>query len=251
MDYRNPETSKAWRKKVLLPEAFISLENQNGSGLPRTDGAQLAEEMIQGFLGNPMFTVFRLYEKDGLQPSLFECQAPLTLENVVSEWSTGYGLTVWDGHGNNTGAYRLNWAWDDGDSIPEDAELGGGEFFSRYECTSLDNTKPAIVYQSSCGNGTPEDCLNLGYTLLKNGGIATVSATRFAIVYIGEQNYCKNPTEGGIGYRFAELVAGGVPVGKALYQAKGNPEIWFNVNWAWHNYMTMNLYGEPGTSLLD
>jgi hypothetical protein len=250
IDYRNANPLPEWRKKVLMPEAFIGLENENNNGYPRTDGAQLAVEIMDEFLNDTLFTPFTLFEKEGLQPSEYECDADLNEENVVAEWSNGYGITIWNGHGGTQDAWRIFWAWDDGDSIPENGEIEWQPFFVRDDCWSLDNSRPSFVYQSSCGNGKPEDYLNLGYTLLRRGGIGTVSASRFAIVYIGETDFASNPTAGGIGYRFVYYLTEGYTAGEALYTATGCG-IWNYADWAWHNYMTMNLYGDPGVGIFS
>ena len=52
---------------------------------------------------------------------------------------------------------------------------------------TLDDDHPGFTFQCSCSNGTPEASNNLGYSLLKNGCISTVSASRVSW-YEGGQN---------------------------------------------------------------
>ena len=105
--------------------------------------------------------------------------------------------------------------------------------------SSLDDEHPAAVYHGSCSNGTPETTTNLGYAILKNGGITTCSATRVGGYYIGETNFISSSSLSGIGYQYALRIANGESCGQALYNAKEFLNIWRM------NYFGLNLYGDP------
>ena len=58
------------------------------------------------------------------------------------------------------------------------SEEGWSYMFNTSNCASLNDSYPSFVVQVSCTNGYPETSGNLGYCLLKQGAIATLSASR-------------------------------------------------------------------------
>lgn len=175
----------SWRKKMLLPMAMSNYENEDESGVARTDGRELPKYVIEDYLQRNGFSYYVLYEKEGLSP--VPDNAPydnpshlgISKKNVIDEWKNGYGCVFWWAHGSGRGAYRKIWSSDtDNDNIPDSGEINWVTFFNIWDCSQLDNSKPSIVYHSSCLNGYPEDSNNLGYSLLVKGAIATISASR-------------------------------------------------------------------------
>lgn len=241
----------SWRKKALLPEAISNYANEDGRGYDRTDGADLAIDMMNGYLDSTGFASYTLYEKSGLSPCPYSCSAPLTQSNVINEWGNGYGLVCWWAHGNEPGAYRKYWASDDGDGVPESYEMSCPLFFSSGDCTSLDDSKPSLVYQASCLNGYPENSSNLGYALLKKGAATTVSASRVSWYAVGWSDPSSLLGDNAsIGYYYMESIAeNNDPCGKAIFLTKATMAWGFGAE-SWMNLDVFNLYGDPALTLL-
>jgi len=253
INYENASGDLSWRKKMLLPMAISNYENEDNTGLPRTDGRDLPKYVIENYLQLNGFSYYVFYEKEGLDP--VPDTAPydnpshigISEENVINEWNKGYGCVFWWGHGNSSGVFRKYWSTDDGDGVPESSEMAGASFFYNSDCSQLDDTKPSIVYQSSCLNGYPEDSDNLGYSLLKHGAVATVSASRVSWYVTGTWYPISSADNVGIGYYFfLRMIENSESAGQALFLAKSNlsssgPCLWMNL-------FDFNLYGEPAVT---
>ena len=233
-----------WRKKALLPMAISNYagepESQYPDGnYPLTDGANLGESMISGYLEGNDFYSYSLYEKSGDVPSIYACSAPLTRDNVKAEWTGGYGLVCWWGHGNEGAAYRKYWTGTTKHYV---------SFLRSSDASTLNDGMPSLVYQCSCRNGYPESSNNLGYALLKNGAIGTVSASRVSWYIVGwEEPGTYLGDNASLGYHYMEKLVQDNPAGKALALTKG--ELAMGSASIWMNLMGFNLYGDPSLAL--
>ncbi|HEY5532973.1 MAG TPA: C25 family cysteine peptidase [Candidatus Anoxymicrobiaceae bacterium] len=248
----------AWKHKVLLPEATSNFQNENSSGWPATFGGVFGERIKTGITNPIGYSNLTMYETAGisrgtapLSPDPSACDVPLTNANLISRWNEGYGVVPWWGHGNYTGAYRKYWASDDGDGVPEAAEMAFTQFLGNADV--LSNTYPAIVFACSCENGLPEEANNLGATVLKNGAIAMVVGSRVTWYSVGWQDeyWGGNST---LDYNFTRhlLSDGGQRVGKALRLADIDDHTTYNTGWgaeAYANLYGFNLYGDPALKL--
>lgn len=219
--------SPAWRRKFMTANVYL--------WEPQSD--YLLGEELKTQVADPLgFTSYRIYESDFglLDPP--ECPAinpkdtdPAADCNMLGEWVNGggCGILTWSTHGSAASASHL---------------------ISSADCSSLDNSKPAFTFQGSCLNGYPENTGNLGYSLLVNGAIATVSASRVS------WNYCFNPpgdpnpsagNNANLTYYYAEKIMKDSSAGHSLYIAKDN----VNPDSYWMNKMDYNIYGDPSTSL--
>lgn len=127
-----------------------------------------AEALMDDIAPPPLWTWFRIHEEDyvDVNPDA-EINTGCTVADFVNAWNDpfdpndGRGLVMWRTHGWQTGASHV---------------------FTDASLNDLDNTKPSMVIQTTCANGTPEEsawgALPLGYTLLKQGAIGTFSASR-------------------------------------------------------------------------
>jgi len=144
---------------------------------------------------------------------------------VRDRWAANdYGIVCWGGHGSSQ-LTRIGYnpdCWD-------------GLLFQSDDCLALDDGHPAFVYQGSCDNGWPEDPINLQYSILKQGGIGTVAATR--------HSWWGGIKE--IGYNYMKGLVLGVPAGEALYLTKSDVGLAAYLP----NLYVFNLYGDPSTSL--
>jgi len=210
-------TDVAWRKNVLLP-----MEPSDGS----TPGYQLGEQIRTNFLIPGKFASTRIYESDyGVAPEITPC----TIPNVRSAWSTGrYGVTTWWTHGSATTAVDI---------------------FSSSDAVYLDDAHPSFTFQNSCTNGSPESSNNLGYALLRNGAIGTVSASRVSWYNIGQTSFVGSPQSNAMmAYAYTgALVYDTLVAGRALNQVRRSMSVNASA-WAM-NLADFNLYGDPSVGL--
>jgi len=241
-----------WRNRIMLPVAVSNYANEDNSGWPRTDGLDLPKYVVENILPSG-WSHYVLYERAGRDPvpeTAPYYSAPLTRDNVANEWKKGYGVVFWFGHGSSQGAYRKYWSFDDGDGVPESGEMSWGSFLSSYDAPGLNDSAPSFTFQCSCNNGYPEDRNNLGYALLKNGAIATVSSSRVSWYIVGYWRPRMLADNVEIGYRYVEkLLKNKLSAGAALYEAKAmlphDDSVW------WMNLFDFNLYGDPSISLFN
>jgi hypothetical protein len=202
---------------------------------PQSD-YQIGETLKANFADPLGFSTYRVYESNVSVTPAPECNAinpisssPTAPCNMLGEWanSGGYGLVTWSTHGWQQGASSL---------------------ITSADTTSLNDSSPAFTFQGSCENGWPEDANNLGYSLLKNGAIGTVSASRVSWNSIFTPPYDPNPlwgTNGDLTYHYAMRIMKDQPVGHALYLTKAT----VSPDDSWMNKMDYNLYGDPSASL--
>jgi len=242
IDYETePQGSIGWRESALLPMSF-----SDGS----TDGAYLGEAMKDDYLTPKGYSTWTMYQQGSLcvaANSGFSSDQELYGNTAVRDrWAANhYGIVTWWGHGNNTAACFGY------------SGCGWGTLFANTQASSLDDDHPSFVYQCSCNNGYPEDTNNLGYELLKQGGIGTVSASRvswYAVTswFTGLKYLCDNAS---IGYYYdQQLVDNERPAAKALYVVKADMGANQYTYWEgahWMNLFGFNLYGDPATSLVS
>ena len=102
-----------------------------------------------------------------------------------------------------------------------------------------------IVFQGSCLNAYPEDDQNLSYSLLKNGAIAALGATRVSWYYPGETNVVNSSSDFGFSYNFAQnIVKHGMFVGDALMDLRARVPVGI-----WMNFLVFNVYGDPAVGV--
>jgi len=244
-----------WKEKALLLGAILTYDNENNdSGYLKTDGAVLMEKCKNNLFKKAGYSVKTMYEKDGLSPSRYNCDKPLTKSNVINEWKKGYGIVNWESHGRNNSGLRKIWSEDDGNDVPEGFEMEYKPFIESGDEHSLSNDKPSIVYACSCNNGNPDDHSSLVYKLFKKGAVAFIGATGIAI---GTMNW-RNKNDGGLSsldYYFFEKFLSVYPlIGKAFYEAKVEYDWNFNQfpgEWTeYQNLYSFCLYGDPSLKRL-
>jgi hypothetical protein len=207
----------SWRESALLAMAPLA-EN--------TPAWHYGEE-VKDYVLPSGWPYYRLYMDDysatgGPTPEDW----PVSAAKVKTEWQNGYGVVTWWTHGSSGGASHI---------------------FDATSAAHLDNSKPSIVFQSTCMNGYPESTNNLGYALLKNGAVATFASTRVSSGSRGNWTYdstsSANPN---FGYKTIDhLINDGYTTGVALYEAKDN------VATMTMNGMNYNLYGDPDCYFLS
>lgn len=237
INYENASpTSIAWRQSALLPMSYSD---------NTTDGARLAESMMDNYLDSAGYDSWTMYQQGTLCPaanSSYPSDEELFGDTVVRDrWSANdYGIVNWWGHGSQTStSYGYS-------------ECGWGNLFNNAQASFLDDSHPSLVYQCSCNNGWPENSANLGYSILANGAIGTVSASRVSWYYPGEWTpsnlYADNAN---IGYHWhRELVANDLSAGEALYEVKNSLGSSSSSSGALlMNLYDFNLYGDPAIKI--
>lgn len=217
----------AWRRSLLTTSVFM---------WPGESDYQLGEALKTDFADPLGYTTQRIYESDfGIVPAP-ECTAinpgdaaPGAPCNMLGEWANGggYGLLTWSTHGDAISASQLIESSDN---------------------RHLDDTAPAFVFQGSCLNGYPELSNNLGYALLRQGAIGTVSASRVSWGNIFNPPSDPNPLSGStpnLAYQYSAGLMQDQAAGHALYLATAD----VRADSDWMNKMAFNLYGDPSAAL--
>jgi hypothetical protein len=212
-----------------------------------TDGGHLGEKMKNDYLTAAGISTWTQYQQGGLcasADSSYTSDEELLDGSTETRWMNNpYGMVWWWGHGSSVGAY-LGYG-----------TCGWGTILRDSDTPSLDDTHPSFVYQNSCTNGYPESDRNLGTALLRNGAIATVSASRvswYAVASWGTslKYFADNAS---IGYFYGyELAANQKDAGTALFDVKS--DMGANLYTFWDgchmmNLFDFNLYGDPSVSL--
>ncbi|MEJ2745056.1 MAG: C25 family cysteine peptidase [bacterium] len=234
MDYEN-ESGVSWRKSVLLPMGFQDVGY---------DGAPLGEQAKDDYLTARGYSYWRQYQQGSGACSLnsiYPSEEELRGGTVVRDrWAgTDYGIVMWWGHGSDTSAaVGYGGCWD-------------GTLFSNTQTSSLDDDHPSFTYQCSCTNGYPEVTNNLQYSILIQGGIGTVSATRVSWFNtgVGYGEFDGSSTNSGIGYEYASRLTQELEAGEALYAAKFAVVPDISMTTRLMNQYDFNLYGDPSVSI--
>jgi uncharacterized repeat protein (TIGR01451 family) len=234
IDYETePEDAIDWRQSILMPIGFQDVGY---------DGAVLGEQAKDDYLDAAGFSSWRMYQQGNGACSLnsiYTSEEELRGGTVVRDrWAgTDYGIVFWWAHGSTTSAsVGYSGCWD-------------GTLMNSSYTSLLDDEHPAFTYQCSCTNAHPETSNNLTYEILRNGGIATVSATRLSwFTKVPYGDFDGNPANAGIGYEYVDRLVQGLPGGDALYQAKQSMSPNAYPHWV-ANWYGFNLYGDPETSL--
>ncbi|MHB1319146.1 MAG: C25 family cysteine peptidase, partial [Anaerolineae bacterium] len=217
-------------------------------------------EAIKSMLGAAGIGAYTLYEKtgvysDGSAYPITAASGGLSTANLVNEWKNGYGLVTWWGHGSYLGAYRRVWANDNtrvDHLIQYPQEATSPIFFYSGDTFQLNNERPSFVVQVSCQNGQPEYLDNLGYRLLVNGAVGTVSSSRLSWYVMGAwapqdgDGWADNAS---MGYRILRRM--GVydeSLGQGLAHHRAYSAL-YGIGGFWMNLVGANLYGDPSLSL--
>jgi len=216
-----------WRENVLLP--MVASDKT-------TLGYQLGEEIKNNLLVPRNWGYHRVYEKAYRRVLPPPETTPCNYDTVTASWnSRPFGAVFWWTHGSESDADQIM----DGNHT-----------------VLLGDSEPVITFQCSCLNAYPEYAENLAYSLLKNGAVATVAATRYSWYWRGQVKFRGTSSNAGMTYEFADrLITRKMPAGDALYDLyatiagappKPRHQI-FPSTWA--NQCVFNLYGDPSVGL--
>ncbi|OYT53588.1 MAG: hypothetical protein B6U76_08335 [Desulfurococcales archaeon ex4484_217_2] len=177
----------SWLYKWLLAAAISKYENEDDKGYPKTDDAAALEAVREDFLCP--YTYIRLYEDEGLDPSIYPHEAPLTYDNYNYYYSSyGVYVVIEMGHGSPTKHWRKVWSYDDGDGVPESSEMEWYEYADTH--LNLENGgKTPITYVSACllGKFDDLDYEAYGEYLVQDeyGAIVSIASSRISYYTVG------------------------------------------------------------------
>ncbi len=223
ISYQN-EMNQDWRKNVLLP-----MEPSDEV----TPGYHLGEAIKDSLIVPKGWNYHRIYDDinkydNSTIPIPYDTETvPCDVNNVTNAWTDSqFGAIFWWTHGSATSA---------------------SDIMNLSSAAKLDNTHPGFTFQCSCTNSRPETSNNLSYSLLKNGAIATVGATRVSWYHIGETSYAGTSTNSGMTYEYARrLITDDMKsCGYALHDMKQTliPGLWMN-------FTGFCIYGDPEVALI-
>lgn len=215
------------------------------------DGARLAEELEPILSQHGYTNIWTMYQQANgkCANSAYASSEELDADTnpvVANRWAgQPFGLVLWWAHGSATGATI---GYHD-DNVAGDC--WDGPLFTSGDAPRLNGEQPAFVFLNACLNGTPEVVNNLGYSLLANGAVATVSASRVSWFSRDQAgNFHSGNTNASLAMRYAENVASGLSTaGEALSMARA---VGSSTIADWHaNYLVFNLYGDPDLAMTN
>lgn len=252
-----------WKKNVLMLAAISYYQGLESFGwtYDRSDCATIMEECLIDIFEPKGFNCVRMYEAEGLRPSLYNYEYPLEHLNVLSEWRKNYSIVNMIGHSNENLAARWIWDHDDGDNIPEveKGELIYKDILTKSDSQVLSLEKPPIVFSGGCSQLHGSN--NMGRSFIENNAaVAYIGTTDLGFYNI--TRIWNDESDGGFGsidyYFFYYLITHNQSCGDAL----SNSKIYFynhfmfndyNPEWIYRCYSTLmgtTLYGDPSLHLL-
>lgn len=252
-----------WKKNALLLGSIIYYENLEAFDwvYARSDGATLMEECYSDIFEPNGFSCVTMYEKEGIRPSTYECDIPLTRENVLPEWTKGYSIVNMLGHADERHITRFIWEFDDGDGIPESegGELTYVDILRSSDSDDLALEIPPIVFSAGCSQ--LHTSRNMGKAFIEDGAaVAFIGSTDLGLYNI--TRVWNDERDGGCFsldyYFFDYLVNHHQTCGDALSSSKVYFSSHFmfteyNPDWIYRCYSTLygfNLYGDPSMGLI-
>lgn len=238
------EFNTSWREKGLYAAPNSSTYGSNSS----LQTNLIIESMKENLLNPISFNherVYTFYDPElGMEAPHYNNSC--TYDFITQHWSeNAFGVFSWASHGRPTTAHGL---------IGPGIETG---VITSEHVPLLNNNNPSIVFQGSCENGTPEVTNNLGFSLMNNGAIATVSATRTSYGWSDDglmdlhlSDFSKSATMAGYNFSFnKKIIEERRTVGEAMLETKSRvyPITWEN----WSNCLMFSIYGDPSVALDD
>jgi len=241
INYENADIhEETWRRRVLISTPYMYEDPD--TGLYTVADYEGGETLMDNIAPPPLWEWYRIHEED--YPDVFpdaEVNTGCSVNAMVAGWNDpvdpddGRGVVMWRTHGSQTGAAYV---------------------FDETHCANLDDSKPSIVIQTTCQNGQPEVTEDLagvkhyplGYSLLKQGAIATICSSRNSAGGVFDRNSINiakknNPY---LLYFLAKGIFYNVNIGDVLAHVRVNDA---TLGYLWSQIFNYNLYGDPSLSL--
>ena len=188
------QTNAPWKRKALLPAAYLNYGGEPETIYLQTDGATLMEIARQTILSD--YDCTTMYEQTGFLPS-YPSALDLDYDLLKTELNTNsYGILSWSAHGSSGSSSRKVWMNDNnGNNLPDSWEMNWMGMVDRQSFDNLANSDGMVIFAGSCYNGmidSNQQCL--AEYALQNKAVAVSAATRTGWYKIG----WANPGWGGI-----------------------------------------------------
>jgi hypothetical protein len=164
--------NEPWRRGVLTSCPYVADTDHPPDGIKDAAKYEWSEKLRDDVASPPVWDWHRIYEE--AYPGLSD---PAEVETGCSDAETQAG---WNDPGDpNDGRGMVMW-------MTHGGQTHASHVFNNARCANLDDSKPSIVFMGACHNGKPElgfgtggnTFISLGYANLKQGAIATLSASR-------------------------------------------------------------------------
>lgn len=248
LNYEKNPPSGSWYNRAVLAGAYSNYKESSTSN-DTTDEATLKEAIRSDFLSITSYNPYTLYEKAGIWPSQFSCNASLTNSNMVSAIDPGAFMVNMAGHGSSTGIYRRVWNGDtNGNKICDSGETSDTAYYTTSASQTNGGKKP-LFYNDACNNGEFDRTTCLTEDILLDVGIGAVGSARVSWY---SKPWAKGSDGGyynqGHDYRFwQQFFAGNYQPGKALALSKYDyiQDKTAHDRYSWKNLLQYNLMGDP------
>ena len=249
VEFIKEKPSKAeYRQKILLPTTISYYKNQdNQFGIPKMDGAYVAEYLVKNSIKEPFSTKI-LVEQNGIDPSEFTNEDALTYKSMLSNMNQGFGTVFWQAHGMPDYSVRTIWSADrNGNGVADTYE------YEVYSDTFVDNalirevkTMTPFVFQGSCLNGSIQTSGSLAYETLKDTAVGVVGASQVAYGLIFSDYDLSSQDIFAYGAVFTDaLIKNEIPA-ETLFKTK---EQWSDRNVLLTIKLETNYLGDPSLNL--
>jgi len=248
LNYEKNPPSGSWYNRAVLAGAYSNYKESSTSN-DTTDEATLKDTIRSDFLSSTNYNPYTLYEKAGIWPSQFSCNASLTDANMVSAIDPGAFMVNMAGHGSSTGIYRRVWNADsNGNKVCDSGETSDHAYYTTSASQTNGGKKP-LFYNDACNNGDFDRTTCLTEDILLDVGIGAVGSARVSWY---SKPWAKGSDGGyynqGHDYRFwQQFFAGNYQPGKALALSKYDyiQDKTAHDLYCWKNLLQYNLLGDP------
>ncbi len=252
--------SDAQRSKILFPAGILSYKNQLWDGVPmeRGDGGEFSELIYEDFFRYRGFTPHRMYEKEGLLKSPYECEEPLNNDILEERFNDRFGFVCLTGHGSPNRVVRT--VWNTNQNVigtPEDDQISQPKMIHSNDLKRVD-LNWGIVLAASCSTSNPRMLYNLGAMSLRAGCASYIGSTNVA----WGPSFWKKPEDGGMDTIYYLFTKNITQTGMTTGQALADSLYKFSTDYFWGdtedppeasqmNIFNYNLYGDPAVTLID
>ncbi|MCB5223785.1 MAG: C25 family cysteine peptidase [Candidatus Syntrophosphaera sp.] len=186
VDYE--QSSAPWKKRALLPAAYLNYGGEPDPSYLQTDGATFMEYVKATALSD--WDCDTMYEQTGFLPS-YPSTLALDYDLLKNQLDTqSYGILNWSAHGSSDSSSRKVWISDDnGNNLPDAWEMQWRSMVDLQSFNNLTNPDGSILFAASCYNGRidgSQPCL-AEHAMLKKT-VASIGATRTGWYKMGWSN---------------------------------------------------------------